>query len=150
FRLLSAQTLRANLRSTAAQLWFKIAAGSITAIGTATVMVVGGFHVLSGRLTVGALLVFISYLACLYAPLEALAYLSTSIATASANARRVLEILHSADRVIERPGARELIVPAGRQRALSVRFERVVFGYERDRPPVLKGIELEIAPGQVV
>ena len=37
-----------------------------------------------GGLTVGGLLVLLSYLASLYAPLETLAYLSTGFATASA------------------------------------------------------------------
>jgi ATP-binding cassette subfamily B protein/subfamily B ATP-binding cassette protein MsbA len=147
FRSLGAQTLRANLRSTAAQLWFKIAAGAVTATGTATVMVVGGVHVLDGRLTVGGLLVFVSYLASLYAPLEALAYLSTSVATASASARRVLEILDSGDRVTERSGARDLRIAGF---GAAVRFDGVTFGYDRDRGPVLHEIGLEIRAGEVV
>jgi len=145
FRTLGAQTLRANLRSTAAQLWFKIAAGAVTAAGTATVMIVGGLHVLSGRLTIGSLLVFVSYLATLYSPLEALAYLSTSVATASASARRVLEILESGDRVIEQPHARDLTV----RHNLSIRFENLVFGYEPGRS-VLNEIDLQIAGGEIV
>ena len=56
----------------------------------------------------------------------------------------MFEILDDRPVVVDRTGAVDL----GRAKGL-VRFERVGFGYEADRP-VLHGIDLEVEPGQVV
>jgi ATP-binding cassette subfamily B protein len=148
FATLARQVVKASVRSTASQLQFKISTGAVTAIGTATVMYVGGTHVMDGRLSVGSLLVFLAYLASLYAPLETLTYLSMGYASAAAAARRVLEVLESRERVVEKPTAKPL-VPASQHRGLPVRFDRVTFGYERSRA-VLQDIDLEIPAGRVV
>src|SRR5438045_1317764 len=66
--------LAATLRSTRVDLQFKILMGLATVAGTAVVIWVGGSHVLRGELTVGSVLVFLSYLRALYSPLEALMY----------------------------------------------------------------------------
>jgi ATP-binding cassette subfamily B protein/subfamily B ATP-binding cassette protein MsbA len=58
----------------------------------------------------------------------------------------VLDILESEQRVRERAGASDLVVHG----APSVRLDHVSFGYERDRDPVLQGIDLEIAGGEIV
>jgi ATP-binding cassette subfamily B protein/subfamily B ATP-binding cassette protein MsbA len=147
FRELASRTLSACLRALAAQLQFKIGAGSITAIGTATIMIIAGLHVINGRMSAGDLLIFVTYVAMLYAPLETLAYLSTSLAAASAGARRALEILESTERVVEEPHARPLHVPAG-TRGVPIRFDHVTFGYRRPHA-VLHSIDLQIDAGQV-
>ena len=50
----------------------------MTGLGTALVIIVGGLHVVDGQLTLGGLLVFLSYLMSLYVPIETLAYVSAS------------------------------------------------------------------------
>ncbi len=52
-------TLAATLSATRAQVDFKIAVGSAAAIGTAGVLLVGGWQAMSGSVSVGTLLVFI-------------------------------------------------------------------------------------------
>jgi ATP-binding cassette subfamily B protein/subfamily B ATP-binding cassette protein MsbA len=144
FRALSRHTLRAHLRVMLAQLQFKVGVGSVTALGTALIMAIGGFHVLDGSLSVGTLLVFLSYLASLYAPMTTLAYSSSGLATAGANARRVLEVLDAEEVVREQPGAVALPRVRGH-----VRLEGVTFGYEPGRP-VLEDVTLEAQPGGTV
>jgi ATP-binding cassette subfamily B protein/subfamily B ATP-binding cassette protein MsbA len=138
----------AYLRMTAAQLRFKCTTGAVTAVGTAAVLAAGGFQVLSGEIGLGSLVVFLSYLASLYAPLETLAYLAASWSAAGASARRVFDVFDETAEVRERPRARVL---ATRSRAGSgrVRFERVSFGYDPERP-VLRGIDLEAQPGETI
>lgn len=104
--------------------------------------------VLRGPLSMGDLMVFVAYVASLYAPLETLAYLGSGVATASGSARRVLDVLESVERVTELPEARPLLVTSN-TRGLPIRLEQVTFGYRRDEP-VLRGIDLEIPAGQVV
>jgi len=139
---------RAYLRLTASQLQFKVGTGTVSALGTALVLGVGGFQVLNGQMTVGTLVVFLSYVASLYAPLETLAYLSTSLSSAGAGARRVFEVLDRAPEVVEQPKARAWPRP-GQRADGHIRLEGVTFGYDAG-VPVLRGIDLEACPGQTV
>ena len=142
---LAHRTGRAYMRTILAQTQFKVATSAITATATAIVMAYGGFQVAQGRLSLGDLLVCLSYLASLYAPMETVAYLYGGFAAAAAGARRVFEILELDDAVKNRPGAKALIHrPAGH-----IAFDNVTFGYEADRP-VLDRINLQAEPGETV
>jgi len=138
----------AGLRAVAVQLKFKVSASAVTALGTAVIMAAGGMHVLQGKLSVGDLVVLLSYLASLYSPLETLAYLSEGYASASAGARRVLKVLESGEGVPELPNAVYLSEPAAGKSG-HILLEAVTFGYEPAQP-VLKGVSLEVRPGEVV
>jgi ABC-type multidrug transport system fused ATPase/permease subunit len=137
--------LDATLRLTDVQLRYKILLGLVTAVGTAAVLYVGARHTLSGRLTLGTTLVFLAYLAMLYAPLETIMFASSTAQDAAGSARRVVEVLESAPEVEDRPGAVPL---AGRPRG-ALAFQAVTAGYERERP-VLEHVSLAIAPGELV
>jgi ATP-binding cassette subfamily B protein/subfamily B ATP-binding cassette protein MsbA len=149
FRGLAGQTLEANLRSTMSQEQFKISTGAFSAAATAIAMLVGGSCVLAGSLTVGGLLVLISYFNQLYSPLETLAYLASGFAAARAGSRRVLEILQSEDEAApEAPDAKPL--PAGPRGSRGhIRLDQVTFGYEPGQP-VLHEVTLEALPGETV
>jgi ATP-binding cassette subfamily B protein/subfamily B ATP-binding cassette protein MsbA len=144
FRQGGEDSVRAALATADVQLRFKILMGLATAAGTAAIMWVGAEHALDGRLSLGSILVFLSYLASLYGPVEALMYTPSTIQGAAGSARRVLEVLQTEQEVADRPGAVVLPSAAGH-----VRVENVTFGYEPGRP-VLKGISLEALPGQTV
>jgi ATP-binding cassette, subfamily B, bacterial len=148
FAGLAGHTIRAYLRALSSQLQYKVGTGATTAAGTALVMGIGGFQVLQGSLTVGSLLVFLSYLASLHASLETLAYLGPGFASAAAGARRVFEVLDADEEVRDAPGAQPLPSRPAGQRG-HVRLEGVTFGYEAGRP-VLQDVSLEARPGEVV
>jgi ATP-binding cassette subfamily B protein len=147
FGAISRRAVGAYLATILAQLRFKLGVGAMTALGTAAVIALGGWHVLNGRLTVGSLLVFLAYLASFYAPLEALAYVSTSLSATRANAQRVLEVLSSCDQLPERADPVRLV--RSPSRGLDVRFEQVSFAYELNQE-VLQGVSFEVRPGQTV
>jgi len=133
-------------RNVMLQEWYKVGTNSMIALGTAAVMLIGGLHVVQGTLTLGGLLVFVSYLATLYSPLETLTYLSAGYAAAAASAKRVFEVFDEVDdRLHDAPGARPV---RGRARG-HISLEGVSFGYEPGRP-VLHGIDLEARPGDTV
>ena len=139
---------KASLRVLSSELQFKVGTGMVTAIGTAIVFAVGGAHVLQGKLSLGSFTVFLSYMVSFYAPLETLAYLSTSFASAKAGARRVLEVLESDETVSEKPNA--LPVPVHvKKKSGHVRLENATFGYEPGRD-VLHNLTLEARPGETV
>jgi ATP-binding cassette subfamily B protein len=137
-------TMTTTLAATRVQMRFKFLIGLATAVGTAGILWIGTQHALRGELTVGAILLFLSYLGSLYTPLEAVMYTTSTIQGASGSARRVLEVLRSEADVRDKADAIELPRVRG-----EVRFENVNFGYQADRP-VLRGIDLSIKPGETI
>jgi ABC-type multidrug transport system fused ATPase/permease subunit len=118
--------------------------GLITAAGTVAMIWVGGQRVLAGRISVGELLVFISYVGMLYGPMSTLSGIAGAVQGALAPFRRVVEILETKPAIADAPDARPLLRCEG-----AVRFEHVTFGYDAARP-VLKDVDFEARPGQMV
>jgi len=137
------RTVTAYVRTTLAGLWFELAAGLVTAIGTAAVIYVGASLALDGKLTTGTIIVFLSYLSSLYAPLDAVTHTTQTVLGAGAEADRVMEILETEPAVRDRPGARKARIDG------SIRYEDVTFGYEPEHP-VLEDVSLEAKPGEVL
>jgi ABC-type multidrug transport system fused ATPase/permease subunit len=140
----TAQSVDANLRMTKAQVMSSFVVGLITAAGTVAMIWVGGQRVLAGRLSVGELLVFISYVGMLYGPMSTISGIAAAIQGALTPFRRVVEILETKPTIRDAPDARPLTKCDG-----IVRFENVWFGYDANRP-VLKGIDFEARPGQML
>jgi ATP-binding cassette subfamily B protein/subfamily B ATP-binding cassette protein MsbA len=122
----SSHAIHAYQRTLTAKLQYKASIDSSTALGTAVIMVMGGWHVLDGPLTVGSLLVIIAYLAAMYQPLQTMAYLSAGFADAAGGARRVLEVLDSKEAVQERADAQVLAVPFEKQ-GVAVQLDQVTY-----------------------
>jgi ATP-binding cassette subfamily B protein len=137
-------TLQAVLASLSAQLQFKTLIGLTTAVATAAIIWIGADAVLRQEMTLGTMLLFLSYLASLYGPIEAVMYTGSAIQTAGGGARRVLEILDTEPQVANLPNAVPLSHVRGR-----VRFDDVSFAYEKGRP-VLQGVSFEVAPGTII
>jgi ATP-binding cassette, subfamily B, bacterial len=137
------RAVAANLRSAFADMWFKAFAGSVTAVGTAGIIWLGGRYVLDGQMTTGSLLVFIAYLASLYAPLNSIIYTASTLQSAAASADRVMEIINTPADVRDLPDARDV------QLRGHVRYEEVTFGYEPKRP-VVKAVSFEAQVGETV
>jgi ATP-binding cassette subfamily B protein len=144
FRAQARQSLAANLQLTMTNVKSALVINTLMALGTAAMIYLGALHVLDQRLSLGNLTAFISYLAMLYAPIEALTQTAWALEGAAAGAQRCFEVLDQADDVPDLPGA---VAITGTQGAL--RFEDVDFGYAPERL-ILHGINLEIRPGRRV
>lgn len=144
FRKATSASLSATLVATDVQLKFKIFIGLSTALGAAGMLWLGAHEVLAGRLTVGSLLVFLSYLSSLYSPLEMLAYTSSTMRGAAGSALRVMEVLNTGDHVQQAPGALPLAAVKG-----EVILEDVTVGYETGRP-VLHNVSLRARAGECI
>jgi ATP-binding cassette subfamily B protein len=120
---------------------FDLLVGLTTAVGTAAALVIGVLHVQSGTLTLGALLMVMTYLAQIYGPMETITKKLADLQASLASAERVFALLDELPDVAERPGARSLVRAVG-----AVDFQNVSFAYDRDHP-VLQDISVEIAPG---
>jgi ATP-binding cassette subfamily B protein/subfamily B ATP-binding cassette protein MsbA len=144
FLAASDESLTAHLRLYTLQNFYFAVVNLTIAAGTATVVWLGARHVLSGDLTVGEMVVFTSYLASLYSPLNNIFQTYGLTQSAKAGVRRVFEVLESEQRLSE---GRRVFSTGGAPGAIA--FEEVTFGYEPSRP-VLKKIDLRIRPGEKV
>lgn len=149
FRRTAARGVQAALQSEIAQHQFRVSTGTVTALGASVVLLVGGISALEGQITVGTLMVLVAYFAALYSPIETLAYLSEGFASASAGAKRVLEVMSpDVSRIVDAPGAKPFKQAAG-SAGISIHFSNVSFGYATGQP-VLENISLRIEAGQTV
>jgi ABC-type multidrug transport system fused ATPase/permease subunit len=114
-------------------------------LGTVLILWFGAGEVRRGTLTVGELVMFLSYLALFYVPINQIHSVNHMLQHALAASERVFEILDTVPQVRERPGA---ITPVERA-AGEVRFEAVSFHYRPD-VPVLTGLNLVVPPGERV
>jgi ATP-binding cassette subfamily B protein/subfamily B ATP-binding cassette protein MsbA len=148
-----AQVMRASARALASafrlylvQTGYAGAVSVVLALGTAAVLYAGGLLGLAGRITVGDLIVFVSYLAALYSPVDSVSKALGVVQESSAGARRVLEVLDSEPDVRDTRRARELRDVAG-----ALRFEGVSFRYPTQADGLaLEDVDFEVVPGSLV
>jgi ATP-binding cassette, subfamily B, bacterial len=140
----ASQSVDANVRMTKVQVMSSFVVGLITAAGTVAMIWIGGVRVLQGTLTVGELLVFIAYVGMLYGPMSTLSGIAAAVQGALTPFRRVVEILETNPAIRDLPGAEPLTHCEG-----VVRFDNVWFGYDPQKP-VLKGVDFEGRPGQMI
>ena len=138
------EAMRARLSLTWQESLFSVAITALTLAGTTLVLIVGGLHVLDGRLTVGTLLVVVAYLAAVYNPISAIAHTTGSLQQAIVSARRVADIFALAPEVLDAPDALDASAVTGH-----VRFESVSFSYGDDRR-VLDEVSFEARPGEMI
>ena len=110
--------------------------------GAILILALGTWALSSGDLTLGGLLAFLAYLSQLYRPLRDLTRLYTSVFEATAGAERVMELLDTQPRVVERAHARDLTRAVGR-----LELRGVHFSYDRQ---ALVGASLVVPPGRFV
>jgi ATP-binding cassette subfamily B protein/subfamily B ATP-binding cassette protein MsbA len=144
FMAASAASLEASLRLYTLQTFYSGIVNVVIAIGTALVVWIGARHVLDGTLSVGELVVFITYLASLYGPINTISQTLGLIEGGKAGLRRVQEILTVEHDLPE--GKRELSADQVRG---AIVFDRVSFAYTPGQP-VLREASLQVAPGQTV
>lgn len=144
FRSGSERSLALSLKLYSTETVFALVVDSVLAVGTAALVWLGALHVMSGRLGIGELTIFLSYLKDLYGPIQSVSQNLAEISSSQAGLERVFKVLDIEPDVKDAPHARPLPPVAGR-----VRFEGVHFSYDDDRP-VLAGIDLDVRPGERV
>jgi ATP-binding cassette subfamily B protein len=120
---------------------YTVVVGMTTAIGMAAVLWIGARHIQAGILTVGELLLVISYIGRLYEPLKTIGTRSATLQGHFSSVERAFALLDQLPEVIERPHALPLVRARG-----EIRFENVSFSYDGSRM-VLTDVDLEVAPG---
>jgi ATP-binding cassette subfamily B protein/subfamily B ATP-binding cassette protein MsbA len=144
FMAVSQRSLAADLRLYTLQSYYSWGIDVVIASGSALVLWVGAQRVFSGSMTLGELVVFISYLVSLYDPINRMLQTYGLVQEARAGVKRVFEILDIERELKDGPRV------FGESRAKGrISFERVFFDYVGG-DPVLKEIDLQIEPGEKV
>jgi ATP-binding cassette, subfamily B, bacterial len=115
-------------------------------------VVLGAFAISHHSLSIGGLVAFITLALQLVWPVEALGYILASGEEAATAAQRVLEIFDAEPTIRDespaaatRPAQRATGVEPG-----SVRYEHVRFSYPGAAAPVLRDVNLHVAPGETL
>ncbi|MCM8804315.1 MAG: ABC transporter ATP-binding protein/permease [Candidatus Omnitrophica bacterium] len=113
-------------------------------LGGLIVWYIGGKNVLEGKLTLGELMAFLSYIGMFYTPLTNLALLSTWFSNFTTASHRIFEVLDTESQVKEPKKYVKLFKIEG-----NIEFKNVTFGYDPYQP-VIKDISFKIEPGEIV
>ncbi len=144
FMDVSGAALHAHRRLYSWQSVYSAVINTLVAAGTGLVLFVGAREVMSGALSVGELLVFITYLDKLYAPVNQITQSWGLIAGARIGARRCFEILDTEPDLVD--GALDFPAAGAQGR---IEWRGVKFQYRADLP-VLRGVDLSVEPGQTI
>jgi ATP-binding cassette subfamily B protein len=137
----SCKGVRARLAATLQEGAFSMLVGLTTAGGTAAVLIIGANSVRAGTLSLGSLLLVMSYLVQLYEPLKTIGKNASSQQKSLASAERAFALLDQLPEVMERDHARPLIRAQG-----AINFENVEFAYESPHV-VLRDVSFAIPAG---
>jgi ATP-binding cassette subfamily B protein/subfamily B ATP-binding cassette protein MsbA len=149
YKRLSSQAVELSQRATVVGRAYGLVNGLVTTIGAAAILYIGGRQVIAGTLSVGSLVVFLTYIRKMQYAADTFLKTYGSVKPVEASIDRVLDVLEiSEDEVREAPGAAPLSQrPSGQ--GIHVRFEDVTFGYEAGRE-ALKQITFDARPGETV
>jgi len=137
-------TMKARIAITWQSSLFSVVVSTITILGTALIVIVGGSYVLNGRLTIGELYVVINYLGAVYGPLSAIAHTTGQLQGALAGTKRVRAMFALMPETVDQPDAIDASGIRG-----DIRVENVGFTYPNGTE-VLRSISFTAKPGEMI
>lgn len=124
--------------------WFFMFTGLFAAIIPALVLGYGGWRVIDGALSIGAVVAFVLLATRLFMPVSQLLNFQVDFAGSIALFERIFKYLDLPKEIEDKPNA--LAIPATRG---EVALEHVTFEYDPGKP-VLHDVSISAAPGQMV
>ena len=144
FKRQNRSSIRAGLRATRLQSKLYRIVSLAAAAGICAILYVGVRSVLSGAMTAGDLLVFVSYLRAVNKPMRKMAKLAGQVAKATTCGQRIGEVFAIAPSIADKEDAEPIVTTRG-----ILTFEDVTFCYEPGIS-VLSNVTLTIEPGERV
>ena len=126
-----------------AKLWSQLTL--LPNLSLAIVLLLGGYNVIHGTLTIGGLVAFMSYVFMLTWPMDAIGWVLSMSEECQTASERLNEVLDSRPEVSDRPSARSMERTRGR-----IELRGVGFKYPRSDEWILRGLDLTIDPGETV
>ena len=135
---------KAAVKSQTTLATLNIGQGVIVSTGLVIVMVMAGFGVVRGVMTVGDFVLVNAFLIQLYMPLNFLGTVYREIRQSLVDMEKMFELIRVTPEIQDKPGAPPLAAKGG-----AVSFKDVHFTYEDGRP-VMRGVSFDVAPGKTV
>lgn len=137
--------IQASLKASMLANWGSQAIQLIHKLATVTLMFFGARLVIDGKLTVGELVAFNMLAGQVAGPVLRLAQLAQDFQQARIAVDRLGDILNSPTEPAASPSRSSLPTIEGQ-----IRLEGVSFRYRPDGPEILRGLDLQIEPGEVI
>lgn len=144
FQLQNNLNFKANMKSVQQSSLLTPVVEFLAAVIVTVILWFGGYQVVNGALTTGALIAFLTYAVNLANPVKRISRVYGTINKAMAAADRVFKVLDTKEELKDKPNAKPLPEISGQ-----VTFEHVSFGYKPD-VLVLEDLNLTAKPGQVI
>ncbi|NJM71572.1 MAG: NHLP family bacteriocin export ABC transporter peptidase/permease/ATPase subunit [Scytonema sp. RU_4_4] len=123
----------------------------LTALTTASILVVGGYRVMNGSLSIGMLVAYQSLTASFFEPINTLINFGSMLQDLEADLNRLDDVLqNSVDPEAHREVAESDQLPISFQLQGSVELRNITFGYSRVDNPLIENFSLILKPGQRV
>ncbi|MGK2956617.1 MAG: ABC transporter ATP-binding protein [Solirubrobacterales bacterium] len=146
---------QANMKTVYLNATYFPATELMTAIGTAAILLFGGYQAMNGNIMIGVLVSFIGYLQLFFDPIQQLAQLYATYQQGMAALDKIFGLLDTEAEIVDSPDA----VEAGKIHG-SLDFDGVSFSYATDAERMksadqsarwaVKGINLSIEAGETV
>ncbi len=123
----------------------------LTALTDAAVLIIGGYEVMSGVLTVGTLIAFRTLMSSFMSPITMLMQIGTQYQEMRADISRLDDVLnYGQDKVFQKEIPEDEMYKDEYHRKLDgyVDIEGLNFGYSPLEPPLIENFELHLKPGQ--
>ena len=134
----------ARLKNRMSLLALNTGQAAIIAVALTFMMVMAAQDVVAGTISIGDLVMINAYTIQIFLPLNFLGFVYREIRRALTDIEKLFGLLDKKPRIIDAPGVAELSMGPG-----AISLKDVRFGYHPERE-ILKGINLEIAPGTKV
>ncbi len=135
--------LTANLKHVMLMSFFRPLIEIVSSIGIGLVLYYGGGQVITGKVSLGVLVAFISYVEMFFRPIRELTESYTLLQSAMASSERIFLLLDEKSGVVVSRKARDLKEMQG-----AIEFKHVWFKYDKDW--VIKNVSFKVAPGEHV
>jgi len=126
-----------------AKLWTQLTL--LPNLSLAVVLMLGGYNVIHGTLTMGGLVAFMNYVFMLTWPMDAIGWVLSMSEECQTASERLNEVLDSRPDIADRPGARAMERCRGR-----IELRGVGFKYPKSDEWILRDLNLTVEPGETV
>ena len=135
----------ANLRTVYLNASYFPAVELLSALGTAVILLYGGYQVIEGEIALGVLVAFVGYLNQFFDPIQQISQLYTTYQQGMAALDKIFDLLDTAPDMTDKPGALDPGEIEG-----ELRMENVSFSYAGDGTWALEDIDLIVPAGETV
>lgn len=143
FDSVNLEYLKVNLQQVLLMSFFRPFIEIVSSVGIGLVLYYGGGQVITGKVSLGVLVAFITYVEMFFRPIRELTESYTLLQSAMASSERIFMLLDEPVTVRSRQDARVLHHVRG-----EIEFKNVWFKYDKDW--VLKDVSFKVKPGEHV